>query len=224
MRLIAHRGNLTGPNPERENTEAYILEALKAGFDVEVDVWGEGVPSGGYAFMLGHDKPGSIVSGGLDFLSHPRIWKHAKNALALEALLKHKLHPFFFHDRDRYTLTSTGIPWIFPGEQYVEGGIMVFNGGERPDLDCSKFYGICSDNVAALTHLKESTEKLYLDIDLTEFKKRYPRIYEEHRLSKRKPIENLSFCGEPFDPKQMKFYSILIDKIDEIIDHINEKG
>ena len=39
MKLIAHRGNIDGPNPERENSPEYIEEALKAGYDVEVDVW-----------------------------------------------------------------------------------------------------------------------------------------------------------------------------------------
>ena len=38
MKLISHRGNLTEINPERENTEPYIDEAISKGYDVEVDV------------------------------------------------------------------------------------------------------------------------------------------------------------------------------------------
>ena len=38
MKLISHRGNLTEENPERENTEPYIDEAISKGYDVEVDV------------------------------------------------------------------------------------------------------------------------------------------------------------------------------------------
>jgi hypothetical protein len=52
MILISHRGNLNGPNPERENHPDYIWEALRAGFEVEIDVWWvEG------KFKLGHDEP-----------------------------------------------------------------------------------------------------------------------------------------------------------------------
>ena len=32
MILIAHRGNINGPNPERENTVSYIQEALDKGY------------------------------------------------------------------------------------------------------------------------------------------------------------------------------------------------
>ena len=39
MKLISHRGNLEGPNPERENHPDYIYEAIQAGYDVEIDIW-----------------------------------------------------------------------------------------------------------------------------------------------------------------------------------------
>ena len=38
MKLIAHRGNLSGPDRERENTTDTIRKALEEGFDVELDV------------------------------------------------------------------------------------------------------------------------------------------------------------------------------------------
>ncbi len=37
MIWIAHRGNLEGPNKERENEPSYLKEAIEAGYDVEVD-------------------------------------------------------------------------------------------------------------------------------------------------------------------------------------------
>jgi hypothetical protein len=40
MILIAHRGNLDGPNPSMENHPDYIDAAINAGFHVEVDLWG----------------------------------------------------------------------------------------------------------------------------------------------------------------------------------------
>ena len=41
MILISHRGNLTGPNPKKENHPDYILNALREGYEVEIDVWFE---------------------------------------------------------------------------------------------------------------------------------------------------------------------------------------
>jgi hypothetical protein len=39
MILIAHRGNLNGPNKESENMPDYINIAIEKGFYVEIDVW-----------------------------------------------------------------------------------------------------------------------------------------------------------------------------------------
>lgn len=38
--VIAHRGNISGPDPEQENKPEYLQAALDKGYDVEVDVWG----------------------------------------------------------------------------------------------------------------------------------------------------------------------------------------
>ena len=40
MILIAHRGNVSGPNPEMENNPLYIDRALEKGYDVEIDIRG----------------------------------------------------------------------------------------------------------------------------------------------------------------------------------------
>ena len=39
MKIISHRGNLYGPNPELENKPEYILAAIKCNFRVEIDLW-----------------------------------------------------------------------------------------------------------------------------------------------------------------------------------------
>ena len=52
MIIIAHRGNVDGPNPERENSPDYIDEALSMGYDVEIDL-----RSKDKQLFLGHDKP-----------------------------------------------------------------------------------------------------------------------------------------------------------------------
>ena len=52
IKLISHRGNLNGVNPDRENSPSYIQKAIFAGYDVEIDVrwWNDGI-------WLGHDTP-----------------------------------------------------------------------------------------------------------------------------------------------------------------------
>ena len=52
MKIIAHRGNVLGPNLKEENSEEYLLKAISAGLDVEVDVWK--IQDNLY---LGHDEP-----------------------------------------------------------------------------------------------------------------------------------------------------------------------
>ena len=115
---IAHRGNMYGPCPEKENSPAHIQDALDAGFDAEVDVWGDerGL------LHLGHDGPQYPVD--LDFLMAraSRLWIHAKNMSALEALLEHPELHVFSHDADPVVLTSKRVPWVYPGAPMGRGG------------------------------------------------------------------------------------------------------
>ena len=39
MKLIAHRGNIDGPNVNEENKPEYILQAIEKGYFVEIDLW-----------------------------------------------------------------------------------------------------------------------------------------------------------------------------------------
>ena len=138
MIYIAHRGNTVGPS-DKENHPDHITKALLNGYDVEIDVWRI---NGGY--VLGHDEPQYPVS--LNFLSNSRFWCHAKNPEALEMLLFDGCH-CFWHQDDDYTLTSKGIPWVYPGKKLVSNSVWVMpevsdigNPHRRTDI-----YGVCSD-------------------------------------------------------------------------------
>jgi hypothetical protein len=142
MKIIAHRGNTHGPNPECENMPKHIEAALGRGFDVEVDVWhhdGE--------LWLGHDKPQYKTN--MDFLlqpmtfEHDKIWCHAKNISALEALLRARRH-CFWHENDRYTVTSRGYIWTYPGQSLTCVSIAVCTDDYQPITECA---GYCSDYV-----------------------------------------------------------------------------
>lgn len=52
MKIISHRGNLSGHCSINENSPDYIQEALDIGFDVEIDVWFHEDQ-----LFLGHDSP-----------------------------------------------------------------------------------------------------------------------------------------------------------------------
>lgn len=106
MIIISHRGNLNGPNPDRENDPAYILEAIGAGFEVEADIWEIcGI------FMLGHDKPSRISSVSIDENMRKKILFHAKNIYAAVAISQTTNWHFFCHQGDPFVLTSKGYIW-----------------------------------------------------------------------------------------------------------------
>jgi len=140
MILIAHRGNIIGPNLERENSPSYIQEALEQGFAVEIDVWCE---EGKY--FLGHDAPQYPIE--VDFLRNEKLWCHAKNFEALKKMLCHNIH-CFWHQEDSYVLTSKGHIWAYPCKEVGESTICVMP--EQCGYDEDELFlcfGICSDYI-----------------------------------------------------------------------------
>lgn len=140
MIFIAHRGNIKGPNPTRENRMDHIFNALEHGYHVEIDVWYEDKQ-----WWLGHDEPKWKT--GTTIFRDPRVWCHAKNAEALSRLKKDKRVHCFWQEDDDYTLTSKGYIWCHVGAVLLPNSICVlpeieYNG------DWSKCYGICSDHDA----------------------------------------------------------------------------
>jgi hypothetical protein len=145
MRLISHRGNLFGKNPEKENSPDSIEFALSVGYDVEIDIW---YIDGKY--FLGHDNPTYEV--GKDFINKikDKSWFHCKNEDALSKLADDfDQINFFWHDRDKYTMTSMGYIWSFPGEKIIKNSIILFPENypeSRNEIIFSS--GICSDYIA----------------------------------------------------------------------------
>jgi len=136
MKIIAHRGNLDGPSPSTENKPSTIREAIRHGFDCEIDVW--------YVdetFYLGHDYPETKVSCAfLEFYSE-HLWIHCKHLESLVAL-KDQFN-CFYHDKDIYTLTSRGYIWgnINSPTHPLSVQVMPEKSGVF-SMDC---FGICTD-------------------------------------------------------------------------------
>ena len=144
MKLIAHRGNLSGPDPDNENRPSYIQKALGMGIDVEIDVWWseeENVP------YLGHDEPQYRIP--VCFLYEPGMWVHCKNILALERCKDLCLpNPYFWHQEDDVTLTSNGLLWTYPCKPLTKYSIAVMPercACDPPNIETA--YGICTDYV-----------------------------------------------------------------------------
>jgi hypothetical protein len=134
MRIISHRGNLFGPNPDKENHPDYINFALDHGVECEIDLW-----KVGDRLFLGHGAPQYEIS--VQFLNTPNLWIHIKNTEALMWACSTKLN-YFWHETDLATLTSHGYVWCFPGN-YLSAGITVLTGNEIKVPE--KVLGVCTD-------------------------------------------------------------------------------
>ena len=136
MKIISHRGNIDGKS-EFENTQNQIYKAIDLGFDVEIDLW---VINNN--LFLGHDKPETPC--GLEFLYYnsDKLWVHAKNSQAVEYLLNRNELNWFWHDKDKMTLTSKGFIWSNIGEFFKNGITVCLDYKGLPDY----ILGVCTDS------------------------------------------------------------------------------
>ena len=153
MILIAHRGNIAGPDPTRENTETYLGEALEAGFHVEVDVW-DVVDDGGPSALLGHDQVLDAVHPGL--LRNEHVWCHCKTLKALEYLMRIGCR-CFVHDTDLGTFTSDGFFWTADASnEYQLDRTVLMHAGDllasENAWQIQRVVGVCSDYVENYCH------------------------------------------------------------------------
>lgn len=155
--LIAHRGNTNGPNPELENTPAYIQKALDNGFFVEVDIYYKN-----NNFYMGHYSNTTVLLP-LEYFKNPYIFLHCKDVITLQKAIQYlKVQcltdsslvyqcDIFYHEFDNATITlTTGLIWAFP----FKGGcshntIFVCPEfyGKLSEQDFNTCFGVCSDYV-----------------------------------------------------------------------------
>jgi hypothetical protein len=143
-KIISHRGNLLGPDPTRENCPKATEECLNIGIDVELDL--RYFPQNN-SWYLGHDAPDYLIT--LDWLSEKsnRLWIHCKNIEALfelNSLENSSQYNYFWHETDKFTLTSQNYIWTFPGNAATQDSIIV-DLENKTFSDSVKYYGICTD-------------------------------------------------------------------------------
>ena len=146
MKIIAHRANVGGANPNLENRISSIDNCLKLGFDVEIDI-----RRINNKFYLGHDQAEEIITKDKLIKIKNKAWIHCKNLEAISYFYQSvEEFNFFWHQNDFYTLTSKGYLWTYPGQELSVGCISVL-----PVLHSSKISlkflknlkiaGICTD-------------------------------------------------------------------------------
>lgn len=139
MIVISHRGNLNGPNPKQENKLSYIKEAIDLGFHCEIDLWVENDK-----YYLGHDMPQYLVSVHDLIPMVNNLWIHCKNVEAMVKLTYTGFH-YFWHEEDKYTLTSNGYIWAYPGSAMHIPSRSIAVMPEKTNIDISNFTGVCTD-------------------------------------------------------------------------------
>ena len=142
MIYISHRGNLYGPDPDRDNNPKAIDDVLKKGFDVEVDVW-----EMNGCLYLGHDFPQFYVE--KEFLTNPSIWCHAKNYKAIGTLSEIGAHYFWHEGRDIMTLTSFGFMWALADTEIPPPHTIAVMPEDYAMYSSKPFAGICSDYIVS---------------------------------------------------------------------------
>lgn len=140
MIYISHRGNLTSIDSSLENSPKYIEEALKQNFYVEIDLWMQN-----NKLFLGHDLPQYEIE--KKFLNNKYFFVHCKNHEALHFMSNEILDcEYFWHQDDKYTLTSKNKIWVHPSAKLLKDSICVLPELSRNE-DLSLCYGICSDYI-----------------------------------------------------------------------------
>ena len=156
MIKIAHRGNVSGPNPGRENTSKYLDEAIALGYIAEVDIW----KVGDRLYMTHECTLNDRTEINIEWLRSRKneIIIHCKDIVTLQffSCSLEDWH-FYFHENDPYTLTSSNWIWAMPGCSVYEykpkdiynsaDCISICNLPELSDQDVSPFAGVCSDYI-----------------------------------------------------------------------------
>jgi len=156
MKLIAHRGNIDGPNLLNENNPEHIDNIILQGYDVEIDIRFDDDTK---QFFLGHDYSKYLVNWFWLYKHKEKLWIHCKN---IEALYQFSSnlddYNYFWHEQDSYTMTSKKYIWSYPGKRYNSKSIILM-----PELNLFEFinceyivmkyydcFGICSDYVGKI--------------------------------------------------------------------------
>jgi hypothetical protein len=144
MILISHRGNVKEKIEDEENHPDTIKNVISLGYDVEIDI--RYIDNNWY---LGHDAPQYIIKTDWLIKYSNKLWIHCKNLQAFSQCNNlYGILNYFFHGKDKYTLTSKQIIWAYPGSELDNNTICVLPELFDYHIDILKrSRGICTDNI-----------------------------------------------------------------------------
>lgn len=132
---------MNGPS-HRENQPSYLIDAISAGYDVELDLW-----KIKDLLWLGHDGPQYLIPESFLLDIGYAAWIHCKNLEALDFLATTTFPQlrYFWHQEDDFTLTSTGHIWTYPGKAVTRKSIIVDLDLADKDNYVDVAYAVCTD-------------------------------------------------------------------------------
>ena len=146
MKLLSHRGNISGVNPELENSPEYIDQAL-VNYDVEIDIRYVNGDS-----MLGHDIGQYIVEESWLIDRSDKLWLHCKDYQSLSRLTDTPLKTFYHSVEACTTIRNASCVWCHDLNMCDANSIIPLLGKNELLLlkHLPHVYAVCSDHVAAI--------------------------------------------------------------------------
>ena len=144
MKLISHRGNINGSQPNKENSPDYIDEAIESGYNVEIDMWLQNDN-----LFLGHDAPEWQIDPQFLKSNYAQLWIHCKNDAAFFYLRRFEILNIFYHAKEDFATTSKNIIMVSPytTTNYRRGILMMPELSQYTVDEILQFDGIISDNI-----------------------------------------------------------------------------
>lgn len=144
MKIISHRGNIQGVNPNNENRPSYIDSAIKLGYEVEVDI-----RFINDEFWLGHDYGQYKINENWMELRKEYLWFHCKDIDSALELIKKEKFNFFCHASDEYVLTSSGHIWVHDLKKTINNKCIIplLSLIDIHDYENDVPYAVCTDYV-----------------------------------------------------------------------------
>jgi len=141
MRLIAHRGNIAGRNPETENEPNHLLTLLSKGIECEIDIhfvdW---------KMWLGHDAPQYRFDINQFYKYNHLLWVHIKSFECNSQFVLLDEFNYFTQDKETYSVTSFKYLWTNVGIRCVPTlSIAVLPELQSPE-NLHEAIGICTDD------------------------------------------------------------------------------
>jgi hypothetical protein len=115
MRLIAHRGNVSGKNTETENEPNHILNLLDRGVECEIDIHF----TEDWKMWLGHDEPQYKFNINDFYKYNHLLWVHVKSFESNSQFVLLDEFNYFIQEQEPYSITSFKQLWTNVGIKCV---------------------------------------------------------------------------------------------------------